>query len=210
MFCCSHMPEYFLRSLQDFDGSLKYTQVETLPRKELNLTGPHQPNIQHIKFYFLSNAWHLCASAGYEVQETPNEDPGRRSGIYPAEINQCEFNSIHLYWHMRRITQDFRRNPLSSFPKKGHMILVDPVEINLTKPMNVKRKPSLTALIHLGHKFNIWNRFSAEIQWTLNSSICKECVDIANDIDWKRHWNVPDHVNGNLKCFSKEEHTACR
>lgn len=85
--------EYFLRSLQDFDGNLKHTQVETLPRKDLSLTGP---NIQHIKVFFLSNSWNLCASAGCEVQETPSEDPGRKSGIYPAEINQCEFNSIHL------------------------------------------------------------------------------------------------------------------
>lgn len=94
VFCCSHVSEYFLRSLQDFDGKLKYTQVETLTRKEFSLTGPYQLNIQHIKVFFLCNSWILCASAGYQIQETPNEKPGRTSGIYPAEINLTQFTLL--------------------------------------------------------------------------------------------------------------------
>lgn len=61
MFCCSHIPEYFLRNLQDFDGNLKYTWVT---RKELR-----QLNIQQIKVFFPSNSGNLCPAAGYEVQE---------------------------------------------------------------------------------------------------------------------------------------------
>lgn len=38
MFCYSHMPEYFFRCPQDFDGSLKYTQVETLFDQEGTLS----------------------------------------------------------------------------------------------------------------------------------------------------------------------------